>query len=403
MKVKFLSLILALIMLSGTVVGATSCDNNATTETESHSLQESNRETETGHETVTEYETETEPSSESVSEPDNDIATDSETLSQSASETESDTESSTQTEEGASSEDKSDSESESETQNDNTSSSETDTESETLTESENKTLTESESETVSETEAESDDATLIPNIGAEKTVSHSAGKTVYPGELITYSFVLKNSGNGKGTISISDTVPTNTSYVSGADKVDGSILSWSVTLAAGESKTINYTVQVNNDPSLCDGGTVTAGACKAGETDLTIHSLYIERTLNTTDQKFFDIAVEAMKKTEYYTDFNLYRWMYGVAFTYAQAVSGAISITNDTPESIMNAIANGTANEKVLDMVAPGLYGGSTITGAITGVKGTPNSTLTENDLISGDGILISQNGKTELFVYSNI
>ena len=262
--------------------------------------------------------------------------------------------------------------------------------------------TEEPTTTPTETETETEIETGEPNITAEKTVSHTAGKTVYPGELITYSFVLKNSGTGKGTINITDTLPSNTEYVSGAYTVDGTQLSWSVTVKAGETKTVSYTVKVNNDLALCDGGTVTPGACKAGEFELQTHSLYIERTLNSVDQQYFDIAFRALKRSEYFTGFNLYRWMYGVAFTYAQAVSGAISIASDTPEGIMNAIADGTASEKVLDMVAPGLYGGTDITGAISGVKGSPAGAVTKDDLISGDGILRTKDGKTELFVYSN-
>ena len=277
------------------------------------------------------------------------------------------------------------------------------TENESDSESDVDTGVESDTNRESDTEDEIEDEGGEPDISVDKTVSHSAGNTVYPGELITYSFVIKNSGTGHGTIEITDTVPANTSYVSGADKAEGSTLSLSVSVKAGETKTVSYTVKVNSDLTLCDGGMVTPGACKAGEFDLTTHSLYIERTLNAVDQQYFDIAVEAMKKTEYYTDFNLYRWMYGVAFTYAQAVSGAISVANDTPQSVMDAIANGSASATVLDMVAPGLYGGSAISGSISGVKGAPKGKVNRDDLISGDGILVTKNGQTKLYVYSNV
>ena len=260
----------------------------------------------------------------------------------------------------------------------------------------------SESDIESSSESDSENVDPISNLTAQKTVSHSSGKTVYPGEIITYSIILTNNSDKKGSVSITDTIPDNTEYVSGANSINGKALSWYVVIDAGKTKTVSYTVKVNNDLALCNGGQVAPGACKAGDIELTIHSLYIERTLNSVDQQYFDIAFNALKKSEYFTGFNLYRWMYGVAFTYAQAVSGAISIANDTPEGIMSAIANGTANEKVLDMVAPGLYGGSDITTAISGIKGEPSGTVTKADLISGDGILVTNNGKTELFVYSN-
>ncbi len=360
-------------MLSGTASLVTSCNTNDPKENESEDTQITESQP---TEEVTGADTEGEP----VIEPESETVTGTE--SETAAGTESETVTGTESETA------------------------TGTESETVTETESETVTETESETATETESEStseiEDETGEPDITAEKTVSHSAGKTVYPGEIITYSFVLKNNGTGKGTIDITDTIPSNTEYVSGADKVEGNTLFWSISVKAGETKTVNYTVKVNNDLALCDGGMIVHSSCKAGEFELKTHSLYVERTLNAVDQQFFDIAFRALKRSEYFTDFNLYRWMYGVAFTYAQAVSGAISIANDTPEGIMNGIANGTASEKVLDMVAPGLYGGTDITGAISGVKGSPAGAVTKDDLISGDGILRTKDGKTELFVYSN-
>lgn len=355
MKVKFLSILLALLMILSTLTVAVSCNTNKTSEKES--------------------EKGTEKSTESSSEVESEKTTQAATIT--------DSESPTETESEAVTEEKSDTESADETEIE----APTDIDTDTVTKEENDT----------EIEAETGE----PNITVEKKVSHSAGKTVYPGELITYSFILHNNGTGKGTINVTDTLPSNTEYVSGADRIEGTQLFWSVTVNARETKTVSYTVKVKNDLSLCDGGTVTPGACKAGELDLQTHPLFIERTLNSIDQQYFDIAFRALKRSEYFTGFNLYRWMYGVAFTYAQAVSGAISIADDTPEGIMNAIADGTASEKVLDMVAPGLYGGTAIPGSITGVKGDPGM-VTKDDLISGDGILRTKDGKTELFVYSN-
>jgi len=369
MRIRYLSLILAFLMLLGTLSCIVSCQNKEAQETKNETFDETgrNEENSTG--------SDSEPNTESDSEPDTESDTRPDTESDSEPDTENDSEPDT----------------ESDTRPDTESDSEPDTESDTK--------PDSESETTSDTEDENE--TGEPDISAEKTVSHSAGKTVFPSELITYSFVLKNSGTGKGTINITDTLPDNTEYVSGADSVDGTKLSWSVTVKAGETKTVSYTVRVINNIALCDGGIITPGACKAGEFELQTHPLYIERTLNAVDQQYFDIAFRALKRSEYFRGFNLYRWMYGVAFTYAQAVSGAISIANDTPEKIMDAIANGTANATVLDMIAPGLYGGTAITGSITGIKGAPGE-VTKGDLISGDGILRTRNGKTELFVYSN-
>ena len=92
------------------------------------------------------------------------------------------------------------------------------TENESDSESDVDTSVESDTNGESDTEDEIEDEGGEPDISVYKTVSHSAGNTVYPGELITYSFIIKNSGTGRGAIDISDTLPTNTTYVSGADK-----------------------------------------------------------------------------------------------------------------------------------------------------------------------------------------
>ena len=143
MKIKTLSLLIAICMIFCSLAFAVSCQNNEIEQTEG----EKNTESETP--TVAE----SEKSSEIV-----DVA-DSDTESTPADESDSDTLSGTGDENAdLGSEDSSESK------------------------------TESATDTEDDTEPDSPNA----DITAEKTVSHSAGKTVYPGEIITYSFVLKN-------------------------------------------------------------------------------------------------------------------------------------------------------------------------------------------------------------------
>ena len=79
---------------------------------------------------------------------------------------------------------------------------------------------------------------------AEKTASALWTHTVSPGQEITFTFTLQNLTGYTKTVSLTDTVPENTIYVSGAEQKDGNALSWKVTLPARETVQISYTVRV---------------------------------------------------------------------------------------------------------------------------------------------------------------
>ena len=70
---------------------------------------------------------------------------------------------------------------------------------------------------------------------------------------ITYTLTAKNDGEGKGTVKISDTIPTGTTLVAGSIKLDGKgsyteaqlNAGIDVTLGAGETKKLTFTVTIN--------------------------------------------------------------------------------------------------------------------------------------------------------------
>ena len=92
---------------------------------------------------------------------------------------------------------------------------------------------------------------LMRGIRAEKLSSHKWKQSVAPGEPMTFTFRINNRSNREKTLTITDTVPANTTYVSGAQTVNGDQLSWSVTVPAGDTVEVSYSVQV--DPTAPRG------------------------------------------------------------------------------------------------------------------------------------------------------
>lgn len=102
----------------------------------------------------------------------------------------------------------------------------------------------------------------LHNVIVEKLSSHTAGMTVNPGDSITYTFSITNKNQTPVTLSVADVVPENTTFVSSENcTANGTSLSWSVTVPAGETATVSYVVKVNADAPIGalignDAGTV---------------------------------------------------------------------------------------------------------------------------------------------------
>ncbi len=130
----------------------------------------------------------------------------------------------------------------------------------------------------------------LRDIYVEKISSHPVGITAQTGEEITYGFYLRNDRTEQATVEIKDVVPENTTYLSGADTIDGKNLSWSVDLAAGEEKFICYTVKVNEDPELYKNGIIKSNSATAGGVILPCQSIYIGKKLDEISLKKLEEA-----------------------------------------------------------------------------------------------------------------
>lgn len=208
--------------------------------------------------------------------------------------------------------------------------------------------------------------------------SHGMGNTVNPGEKLTYTLTLTNRSDKTQTATIREPVPTNTTYLSGGT-LKGEEILFRVTLAAGETKELSYQVQVNNDPALLGGGSVLGGGME----------LFIEYTFNQIDGQYFVDALQALSDSTY-SGMDLADRLYVHGYTQNALTNN--SVTDTALEDILAG-----ENAALLDMVAPGLFGGSKMPETIEGVKGAAGA-VSEKALISGDILLVD--GK--VYAYGN-
>ena len=119
----------------------------------------------------------------------------------------------------------------------------------------------------------------LKDIYVEKRSSHALGQSADIGEEITFTFYLRNDRDTDAALRLTAQVPQGTSYVSGGDSVTGRSLRWDVTVPAGKSLEVSYTVKVDNDPALY--GTAISGAGSAvGGVDVKCRDVYIGKHLS---------------------------------------------------------------------------------------------------------------------------
>ncbi|MBR2406745.1 MAG: DUF11 domain-containing protein [Clostridia bacterium] len=216
--------------------------------------------------------------------------------------------------------------------------------------------------------------------------------TVEPNWKITYELTVKAGAVG-GPVTVFEPIPANTTYVEGADRLVGKTAVWELELAANETKTLTYTVRVNNNTDLYNGGTVESTDTQIGSTTVeSDHTLYIERSVSKYDEYFVNQAVKALSDSQF-TDLKLVYWTYYVAYS-----NSITDYSTGTAATLLNNILAGTDTR--LDNVAPTLYGGTAVSGPIEGIKGAPAASVSESDLMIGDMLLVRDGGITGIYLY---
>lgn len=240
----------------------------------------------------------------------------------------------------------------------------------------------------------------MQGVMAEKLSSHTAGVTVHPGEEVTYTYRIENTNKEEVNLDITDELSEYTTLVSGCDAADGNELSWNVSVPAGETELVSYTVKVSDDTSVC-GNVIDASKGMVGGLSVTCSDNSIELTMNEVDEERLQMGMHALSDSEFeYT--TLVKWIYNVAFSKSASITG-------TPAEVLEQIYagataggggnNGATGEelpetvaKLLDMVPPSMFGGRGTTSKVEVMFGQPRATiLSQDDFITGDILIVQK------------
>lgn len=227
---------------------------------------------------------------------------------------------------------------------------------------------------------------LMRGIKAEKLSSHTYGQTVTPGDNLTFTFRIQNKSTVTKPLKIIDTLPDGITYVSGAQKVNGKELSWTVTVPAGDTVEVSYTVKV--DPTIPAGTYIQSSSSISGIA-VNCPRIMVAKTLNATQQQAVKSAFEELKGTAQGID--LVNAIY-------QKVCGKAVFTQQNTEKLWDDLVIPLGGSSVIigaqkplaGMMAPRLYGGRHMSEQINVPAATQYRTrlVTNRVLVIGDVIL---------------
>lgn len=235
---------------------------------------------------------------------------------------------------------------------------------------------------------------VMRGIMAEKLCSHTYGQNVAPGQEISFTFFFKNHSNMTKTLTVTDTVPEHTAYVSGAQKVDGNTLTWSVSVPAGGSTEVSYTVKVNADAPV--GSTVKSSSNVCG-IKVNCPEVRIGNTLTKEQQAAVAAAFSELKDSK--DDLTLVNAIY-------EKICGKTAFAEQTVSAFWEKIALASASDSIMNpnsayasILAPNLYGGKQVAEPNIGAPSVRMRTrmVKAELLIPGDVVMTGE----DLYLYT--
>ena len=241
----------------------------------------------------------------------------------------------------------------------------------------------------------------MEGIVAEKLSSHTKGMTVNPGEVMRFTFSVTNKNSTPTTLEIRDNVPANTTYISGADRVDGNALSWEIFVPANASTMVSYTVQVKADAPY---GETVVSESTVGGVKAVCPKVYIQKTLTQAQQDSIKTA-EVTGKT-------------GMALAdaiYEQALGQKTGLPTDFAalhDCFFEPFPDPTYRLKgqgdMLDLIPTGMFGGRkmvhrSLASDYMRLEYLRTRLIRQEELIAGDIILAvgGPNGEENLYMFT--
>ena len=239
----------------------------------------------------------------------------------------------------------------------------------------------------------------MQGIVAEKQTTATVGHTVKAGNEITFTFQIKNVNKKEKTVEIVDTLPDALTYVSGCDNLSGNVLKWSVTIPAQSTEKVKYTVKVAD--SVKNGDKIESSSTIGG-VDVNSRPVYVGNNLSADMQTAIDgVIAKTTSATVYGTDL--------AEKIYADA---GITISLDSAADIVNGMYGAYAKttthfqlnkeSKYFNMLAPTMYGGYYVVTDKTMWGGYRTKTPQANQLMVGDIIIMTENGKVSTYMMAS-
>ena len=246
----------------------------------------------------------------------------------------------------------------------------------------------------------------LQGIVVEKLCSHNTATTVNYGDEITFTFAAYNTNDYDAEIDISDNVPENTTYVSGAENVSGDNLSWKLKVPAGGNAEVSYKVKVNDSENVSETGYVLSDAGKVCGVSVKCPAVYIKKTLSKEEQ---EKLVSAANKVSGEPSSEIAK----VNTIYSEVLDIQNVFSETTTEELMDRLFEKNEKEKTVlkkdgpysRMVVPTLYGGRNLFTARYEYKTAQPDYRTElvreENLVAGDILVVDETDVQKLYVYT--